>query len=1133
MIPILYDSTEVSFNTNGLGRLAEATKCIVTEERNGIYECQFQYPVDGKHFSQLVEGRIIGTIHDDRKDIQPFIIYRHSAPLNGLVTFYAHHISYRLGNVVVKPYRAQTVVQALAGFKTNNISDNPFSFWTDKSTVATFTVVVPSSIRELLGGSSGSILDVYGGGEYEWDKWTVKFYQNRGTNSGVTIRYGKNLSEFTQEYDESEVYNAVAPYWRNSEDNTSVYLPEGYVAGGAVQPGEELVIVPLDLTEVWDTAPTVTQLRSEALRRLNGGSPWEANENIKVNFVALWQTEEYKSIAELQRVALCDTVTIIHPKLNVNRTAKVVKVVYDALAERYTRMELGTPRTTLSATIKTATLSAVRRFAVSASVMQAAIDAATELIKGGAGGHFVIGTNADGQPNEAYWMDTDDKSTATNVLRINMNGIGFSRNGFDGPYTNAWTIDGHLNADFIDTGTLNANLLKAGIISDRQGRNYWNLETGEISISIEPGEEGEVTQADLARVEHNAQTYADTAYNNAKDYADDIESALRTTITVTQGDIMASVAGSYATKQEVSSITSGNILLQTPYTKNGSVATFRAVVYKAGVEATNEYLDSQFRWYIKREDYADKNFIGTGKSVSVDTNTAKYGMTVVCEMAVIGEPEYWVDHTGDVISDQDGDPLYFVSKTETIVLETELYQQGYTENRFASLEMTDTEIRAEVGRKINDDEARSLVSQTATQLRTEITTASTNAETNAKNYAHSEITQTASSIRTEISTASTNAENNAKSYAHSEITQTATSINSTVSQKVGKSEVISSINQSAESVDIDASKININGVVSANNRFKVLTDGSMQATNGQFSGNINASAISGSTITGTKVISQNNTRKIEMDASYLRFEDTEAQTKSAQSGWNVDPTAGWITTRNQNATYYNADDGTWEYFVGQYVPCLDILVRNGSDLRIAMASSPTSISRQVMTVHGTDNGRVGFGTPVNMASELFVGGNIHCKNLIATTSVTAHGGKPRAVSTEDYGTRLLYCYETPSPMFGDIGEGIIGEDGTCRIFVDPVFAETVTLDSYQIFLQVYGDGKCYVSERKPGYFVVTGTPGLSFGWELKAKQKDFDQLRFKDYNMMLDESEEKGMTNYGEVGLQHIEDINNERRIGA
>lgn len=115
--------------------------------------------------------------------------------------------------------------------------------------------------------------------------------------------------------------------------------------------------------------------------------------------------------------------------------------------------------------------------------------------------------------------------------------------------------------------------------------------------------------------------------------------------------------------------------------------------------------------------------------------------------------------------------------------------------------------------------------------------------------------------------------------------------------------------------------------------------------------------------------------------------------------------------------------------------------------------------------------------------------------LAVGKNLNVYGTKNRIVKTKDYGERLLYSYEMPSPMFGDLGEGEIGEDGSCYVWLDPVFAETITTDQYQVFLQKYGAGDLYISDRKAGYFVVTGTPGLRFGWELKAKQADFDQRR--------------------------------------
>ena len=118
---------------------------------------------------------------------------------------------------------------------------------------------------------------------------------------------------------------------------------------------------------------------------------------------------------------------------------------------------------------------------------------------------------------------------------------------------------------------------------------------------------------------------------------------------------------------------------------------------------------------------------------------------------------------------------------------------------------------------------------------------------------------------------------------------------------------------------------------------------------------------------------------------------------------------------------------------------------------------------------------------------------------VTIDSLTVSQIKARIVQTSQYSDRLLYCYETPTPMFGDIGEGIIGQDGLCYISFDSVFAQTVITDQYQVFLQPYGEGNCWIKTRTSSWFVVEGTPGLKFGWEVKAKQRDYDQLRLEKY----------------------------------
>ena len=150
----------------------------------------------------------------------------------------------------------------------------------------------------------------------------------------------------------------------------------------------------------------------------------------------------------------------------------------------------------------------------------------------------------------------------------------------------------------------------------------------------------------------------------------------------------------------------------------------------------------------------------------------------------------------------------------------------------------------------------------------------------------------------------------------------------------------------------------------------------------------------------------------------------------------------------------------------------------------------------------------------------------HSMTLTGTSSLTVEGTKSRMVSTEDYGKKLLYCYETPSPLFGDVGEGVIAEDGKCYIWLDSVFAQTINSDGYQVFLQKYGQGECYVTERKSNYFVVEGDSGLAFGWEIKARQSDFDMRRLETYDDWEIEN-----TDYGKLSIEHLNSIRKEREV--
>jgi len=364
MIPILYEKTETSFAGDGIGRLVDCIKCTVTEERNGVYTCEFEYPVTGLHYSDITEGRIVGCTHDDSGQIQPFDICGRTEPINGVVTFKANHISYRQNETVVAPYTASSAASAIAGIKASASTVNPFTYWTDVASATPFINTAPNAAMTLLGGQEGSLLDTYGG-EYEFDKFTVKLWAHRGEDTNVTIQYAKNLIDYEREVDFSGVYNGFVPFWTGMDEESDADLQ---VIGDPVKADQTLfngrdIYVPLDLSDQFEEKPTKADLENFAAEHLTATQPWLPDQNITVNFVALWQVEEYKQLAPVAALRLCDRANIVFPMYGLTGTMKVVRTVFNVLADRYDEIELGKPQVTLAQTITQKTEEKVEKVA--------------------------------------------------------------------------------------------------------------------------------------------------------------------------------------------------------------------------------------------------------------------------------------------------------------------------------------------------------------------------------------------------------------------------------------------------------------------------------------------------------------------------------------------------------------------------------------------------------------------------------------------------------------------------------------------------------------------------------------------------------------------------------------------------
>lgn len=349
MIPILYESTETAFITNGLGRLPDCIECVVTEERNGIFECDFQYPVTGVNYDKIQLGRIIAVTHSDNGDIQPFDIISCSRPIDGVVEFHCQHISYRQSGLTVYGTNINTLADALNRIKNYSNPVNPFTYSTDKTSggfVAAFDGV-PRSVRSILGGVEGSILDSYGG-EFEWDVWKVKLWKQRGEIRPLTIRYGVNLSDYKEDLDYSESYSAVIPYWQGDNgDGTDTVVIASKVSANSLLFNRETCI-PLDLSDKFEDKPTTTELRDMAAAILSTNNPVLPAQSIEVNFVRLQDTTEYQNYQGLLTCNLCDQIKVEFPRYNVSGWFKIVRIEYNVLVNRYDSMELGTLSTNLS-----------------------------------------------------------------------------------------------------------------------------------------------------------------------------------------------------------------------------------------------------------------------------------------------------------------------------------------------------------------------------------------------------------------------------------------------------------------------------------------------------------------------------------------------------------------------------------------------------------------------------------------------------------------------------------------------------------------------------------------------------------------------------------------------------------------
>lgn len=391
----------------GLGTLTDATACKVTEVLNGEYELELTYPMTGEHFSELQTGRIIvARPYRNAAALQPFEIYDESRAIGGQVTFYAQHISYKALGVPIRPVTAQNAQAAVSLVASNAVISCPFTLTTDMTAAGTFAMEKPATLQNVLLGSSDSLVSVYGGDVLR-DGYSIQLLEHRGTNRGARIVYGRNLTDLNQEKSIAEMYDAVYPYYINTDEDGDaqlIELPDTLVLVSASDKASAKKVYMLDLSGEFDDAPNQSQILQATNEYISKNGLDKPKVSLSLKYVDLSRTQEYADLKNLDHIELGDDVTVQFESLGVDVTARVSKIVYDCLLDANESIDVGDVRTNVVDAIAQGGTGGVdnsqqiKKLSIKADqATQAASDAAkvaTNYITEGSGGVRFFGSSS-------------------------------------------------------------------------------------------------------------------------------------------------------------------------------------------------------------------------------------------------------------------------------------------------------------------------------------------------------------------------------------------------------------------------------------------------------------------------------------------------------------------------------------------------------------------------------------------------------------------------------------------------------------------------------------------------------------------------------------------------------------------
>ncbi|MGF2168471.1 phage tail spike protein [Enterococcus casseliflavus] len=459
--PRIYDPLEKDFSHNGLGIMIDTSRCDVTEEANGKYEVEIEHPLISRFSDYFENGYQIKAKPNDQEDYHIFEIKNtYKDTISNTILIYGQSRTYKIGNREVRhvEINSKNGAEAMAAIENGMDEPSDVKLFSDIQTTSS-TVFEARNVLSCISGEQGSMVQ-YWGGEIRREPFKLSLLRRRGRDNVGTVRYGKDLNGLKIKFDWSSIVTKVLPYadLQNSEDGTTNRIYGNAVMSDLATNYPDVYAKHIQFTEeqgVKDLA-SLNRVAANYFKSINPGSD-KPKISIELEIEKLTDSEEAKEFAKIKNYGLFDTFSVYHRLYNIHIDTKITSVVYDSLTEKNKKIYAGDAQMAfytkqnyeLQETIKTLTKK---------GYMSEFVDYVTNLINGVEGGSVL--QYPKNKPHTTYYMDTDSRDTAKDVIALNHQGLGFSRTGWLGPFVNAWSIDGTLNADFIRAGKIRTNVME-------------------------------------------------------------------------------------------------------------------------------------------------------------------------------------------------------------------------------------------------------------------------------------------------------------------------------------------------------------------------------------------------------------------------------------------------------------------------------------------------------------------------------------------------------------------------------------------------------------------------------------------------------------------------------------------------